>query len=78
MRRLPLLALTLALGAGCGDTWGRESAVEIPLHRDLMEIKTNPKSCSLTESELKVYCNEKNYHKLCPPGCPPWFPRGKQ
>lgn len=70
--------LLLPLGMGCGETWGRQSAIEIPLHRDLMGLNSQSTPCGITEEKQKELCNEKNYHELCPPGCPLWIPRGKQ
>lgn len=77
-RRLLMPLLLLPLEMGCGDTWGRPSAVEVPLHRDLMGINPESESCPVTGDRWKKLCGEKNYHEHCPKGCPPWIPHGKQ
>jgi hypothetical protein len=77
-RRLLVLVLLGSLDMGCGETWGRQSAIEVPLHRDVMGLNSQSTSCQLTDKELEELCNEKNYHERCPKGCSPWIPRGKQ
>ena len=76
--RLLMLVLLSSLAMGCGDTWGRQSAVEVPLHRDLMGLNSRPAQCHLEKEDLEAFCNEENYHKLCPPGCPLWTPPKKR
>jgi hypothetical protein len=77
-RRFLMLVLLFPLAMGCGDTWGRQSAVEVPLHRDLMGIEPESESCPVRGDKWKKLCSEKNYHKYCPPGCSPWIPHGKE
>lgn len=66
------LLLLLPLVAGCGETWGRESAVEIPLHRDVLQLNPRPPSCTLPKPEWKKRCTRDKFDdkSICPEGCP--------
>lgn len=82
-RRLLTLMMLVTLLTGCGSTWGRQSAVEIPLHRSVWGLQPEDPPCMLDEEEWEERCNSENYanKKICLPGCPPSEPEkgtGKQ
>lgn len=71
------LVALLAVTVGCADTWGRESAVEVPLHRDLMGLADSP-PCRLNAEEKKNFCEGKGPHPDCPQGCREPAPQGQK
>jgi hypothetical protein len=75
-RRLLTLTMLLPLQLGCGSTWSRSSAGEVPLHRSVWGLQQEDPPCTLDEEEWEERCNSKNYgdEKICPKGCPPSEP----
>jgi hypothetical protein len=71
-RRLLTLMLILPVQLGCGSTWARPSAGEMPLHRSLWGLEPDEPPCTLPKSEWMKRCGPENYgnEKICPEGCP--------
>jgi hypothetical protein len=76
VRNIVWLALSLTVAVGCADTWGRESAVEVPLHRDLMELPQQG-PCDLSMDDWEKYCGRAGSHPDCPRECINHPPRGQ-
>lgn len=75
-RPFHLTLLLVPLVTACGETWGRQSAVEIPLHRDLLGLNPKAPDCTLEKSEWEKRCNPENYgdDNVCPKECRPSEP----
>jgi hypothetical protein len=75
-RRLLTLILILPVQLGCGSTWARPSAGELPLHRSLWGLHPEEPPCTLDEEEWEERCTPENYGnvEVCPKGCPPTEP----
>lgn len=75
-RQLLTLMVLLPLQLGCGSTWGRSSAGEVPLHRSVWGLQPEAPPCTLDEEEWEERCNSENYgdETTCPKGCPPSEP----
>ncbi|OJT26528.1 hypothetical protein BO221_00315 [Archangium sp. Cb G35] len=75
-RQLLTLLAILPLQLGCGSTWGRSSAVEVPLHRSVWGLEPKGPGCTLKEEEWKKRCTREHYGQfdICPQGCPPSEP----
>ncbi|KFA90519.1 hypothetical protein [Archangium violaceum] len=71
-RQLLTLLAILPLQLGCGSTWGRSSAVEVPLHRSVWGLEPKGPRCTLKEEEWKKRCTREHYGQfdICPQGCP--------
>ncbi len=71
-RQLLTLMALLPLQLGCGSTWGRSSAVEVPLHRSVWGLQPEDPPCTLDEEEWEERCTQENFgrYDICPPGCP--------
>jgi hypothetical protein len=75
-RQVLTLMLVVSFELGCGGTWGRPSAVEVPLHRHLLGLNPNAPPCTLERTEWEKRCNREGFGhpEICPKGCPPSEP----
>lgn len=71
-RRLLTLMVLLSMQLGCGSTWGRPSAIEVPLHRSVWGLQPEDPRCTLDEEEWAERCTREHFGKfdICPQGCP--------
>lgn len=71
-RPLLTLMMLLTLLMGCGSTWGRQSAVEVPLHRSVWGLQPRGPQCTLKYAEWKERCTREHFGNfdICPQGCP--------